>query len=138
MVTTTTKRTVRFPPLQDVLEFDYNIPIFKRRMRLTGGWFIVLKVLQNFREKYGRDPSHKSRYDDLTELLAIRDEIAPDLAPDSCFVHLFAQISPVAAIVGGEVAQEIIKAVSQKEAPHNNLFIFDPNTCCGFVETIAN
>lgn len=44
---------------------------------------------------------------------------------------LYAQISPVCAIVGGVMGQEIIKAVSQKEAPHNNLFLFDPDTHCG-------
>lgn len=138
MVTSTVKRTVCFPPLQDVLDFDYTEASFVKKIKRTGPSFIVLKVLQNFRETFGRDPSHKTRTDDLVKLLAIRDEIAPNLAPDSAFVHVFAQISPVAAIVGGELAQEIIKAVSQKEAPHNNLFLFDPATCCGYVETIAN
>ncbi|XP_037041173.1 SUMO-activating enzyme subunit 1 [Bradysia coprophila] len=139
MVTSTVKRTVCFPPLQDVLEFDHNEASFVKKIKRTGPSFIVLKVLQNFRETYGRDPFYKTRSEDLAKLLAIRNEIAPNLGiPDAAFVHVFAQISPVAAIVGGELAQEIIKAVSQKEAPHNNLFLFDPATCCGYVETIAN
>lgn len=138
MVTSTVKRTVRFPPLQDVLEFDYTEASFVKKIKRTGPSFIVLKVLQNFRENFGRDPCFKTRSEDMVKMLAIRDSIAPNLAPDSAFVHVFAQVSPVAAIVGGELAQEIIKAVSQKEAPHNNLFLFDPATCCGYVETIAN
>lgn len=138
MVTSTVKRTVCFPPLQDVLEFDYTEASFVKKIKRTGPSFIVLKVLQNFRENFGRDPCFKTRSEDMVKLLAIRDSIAPNLAPDSAFVHVFAQVSPVAAIVGGELAQEIIKAVSQKEAPHNNLFLFDPATCCGYVETIAN
>lgn len=113
-------------------------PSFVKKIKRTGPSFIVLRVLQNFRENFGRDPSFKTRSEDMAKLLAIRDEIAPNLAPDSAFVHVFAQISPVAAIVGGELAQEIIKAVSQKEAPHNNVFLFDPATCCGYVETVAN
>lgn len=44
---------------------------------------------------------------------------------------LYAQISPACAIVGGIMAQEIIKAVSQKGTPHNNLFVFNPDTLCG-------
>lgn len=44
---------------------------------------------------------------------------------------LYAQISPVCAIVGGVMSQEIIKAVSQKGTPHNNLFVFNPDTLCG-------
>lgn len=138
MVTSTVKRTVLFPPLQDVLDFDFTETSFVKKIKRTGPSFIVLKVLQQFREEQGRDPSYKNRADDMTKLLAIRDTIAPNLAADSAFVHVFAQVSPVAAIVGGELAQEIIKAVSQKEAPHNNLFLFDPATCCGYVETIAN
>lgn len=113
-------------------------PSFVKKIKRTGPSFIVLRVLQNFRENFGRDPSFKTRSEDMAKLLAIRDEIAPNSAPDSAFVHVFAQISPVAAIVGGELAQEIIKAVSQKEAPHNNVFLFDPATCCGYVETVAN
>jgi len=138
MVSSTVKKTVLFPPLQDVLEFDYTDPNFVKKIKRTGPSFIVLKVLQHFRETEERDPSYKNRSEDLAKLLAIRDQIAPNLAPDSAFVHVFAQISPVSAIVGGELAQEIIKAVSQKEAPHNNVFLFDPATCCGYVETIAN
>lgn len=138
MVTSTVKRTVCFPPLQDVLDFDYTEASFVKKIKRTGPSFIVLKVLQKFRDSEGRDPSYKNRSEDMAKLLAIRDQIAPNLAPDSAFTHVFAQISPVAAIVGGELAQEIIKTVSQKEAPHNNLFLFDPATCCGYVETIAN
>lgn len=139
MVTSTVKRTVCFPPLQDVLEFDHTEASFMQKIKRTGPWFIVLKVLQDFRETYDRDPSHKTRTQDLATLRVIRSILAPTVAvPDAAFEHVFAQISPVAAIVGGELAQEIIKAVSQKEAPHNNLFLFDPVTCCGYVETIAN
>jgi len=38
---------------------------------------------------------------------------------------LYAQLSPVCSIVGGVMAQEIIKAASQKHAPLNNLFTFN-------------
>lgn len=98
----------------------------------------MVKVLQQFRDTEGCDPSFKRREEDITKLLKIRNEIGENLAPDSAFVHVFAQISPAAAIVGGELSQEIIKAVSQKEAPHHNVFLFDPETCCGFVESIGN
>jgi ubiquitin-like 1-activating enzyme E1 A len=59
------------------------------------------------------------------------------IVPDDAVTHIFAHVSPAAAIVGGEVAQEIIKTVSQKEAPHHNLFLFDPDSCCGFIESIG-
>lgn len=46
---------------------------------------------------------------------------------------LYAQLSPVCSIVGGVMAQEIIKAASQKHAPLNNLFTFNPITSCGVI-----
>lgn len=131
------KRTLQFPSLQKVQNFEWNTPIFTRKFKRTGPSFLVVKILQEFRNKEGRDPHHKTRDDDLLKLQKIRNEIAENLVPDSVFDHVFAQISPVAAIVGGELSQEIIKAVSQKEAPHHNLFLFDPESCCGFVESIG-
>lgn len=46
---------------------------------------------------------------------------------------LYAQLSPVCSVVGGIMAQEIIKAASQKHAPLNNLFTFNPATSCGVI-----
>jgi hypothetical protein len=51
---------------------------------------------------------------------------------------VFAEVSPVCAIVGGVMAQEIIKAVSQKESPHNNMFFLNPIKNVGFVDCIGN
>lgn len=130
-------RTLDFPPLQDVLDFDYTAPYFARKLKRSGPSFVITKILQRFRDTEKRDPHPSSRNDDLQKLLAIRDEIANGLVPDTAFIHVFAQVSPVAAIVGGELSQEVIKAVSQKEAPHLNVFLFDPVKCCGFVEPIA-
>lgn len=136
-VVTTVKRTVTFPPLQDVIDFDYTAPYFVKKLKRTGPELLVAKCLQKFRDTHNRDPLAQSRDDDIKKLLAIRDEIASELVPDSAFVHVFAQVSPVAAIVGGQLSQEVIKAVSQKEAPNVNVFLFDPEKCLGFIEPIA-
>lgn len=138
-VVSTTKRTVLFPPLQDVLDFDHNAPAFLKKIKRNGPAFVALKVLQQFRDTHGHDPRPDHRAADLATLLAIWDQVAaPPLQAGSVFARVFAQISPTAAIVGGELAQEIIKAVSQREVPHHNVFLFDPETCCGFVESIGN
>lgn len=136
-IVSTKKRTILFPPLQDVIDFDYNAPQFLKHMKRNGSSYVLLRILQKFRETEERDPSYKDRADDIAKLLAIRNDIAADLVTDSSFIHVFSQISPAVAIVGGELSQEIIKAVSKKEAPHNNVFLFDPDTCCGFVESIG-
>lgn len=137
LITSTAKRTILFTPFQDALEFDFKTPAFLKKIKRSGPAYIVLRILQTFREQENRDPCYKSREDDLIKLKKIRDEIGLDLVPDSAFIHVFAQISPAVAIVGGELAQEVIKTVSQKEAPHNNVFLFDPERSCGFIETIS-
>lgn len=132
------KRNLIFPPFQDVLAFDHNAPYFVRKLKRTGPEYLIIKTLQQFRDNEQRDPLPSKRDEDFQKLLAIRNEIASkELVPDSSFDHVFAQISPAAAIVGGELSQEVIKAVSQKEAPNRNVFLFDPDKCCGFVEEIA-
>lgn len=131
------KRTLAFPPLQDFVDFAYNAPFFARKIKLNGPTFVVTKILQQFRDTQKRDPHPSTRSEDLQKLRAIRDEIARGLVPDTAFAHVFAQVSPAAAIVGGELSQEVIKAISQKEAPHLNVFLFDPVKCCGYVEPIG-
>lgn len=136
LVTSTAKRNLKFPPLQEVLEFDFKTPAFLKKIKRSGPAFAVLRILQKFRDDFNRNPSYAKRESDIQELLKIRDDIAPGIVDDASFTHVFAQVSPAAAIVGGEVAQEIIKTVSQKEAPHHNVFLFDPESCCGFIESI--
>ncbi|CAB0028593.1 unnamed protein product [Trichogramma brassicae] len=46
---------------------------------------------------------------------------------------LYGQVSPSCAIVGGIMAQEIIKTIAQNGRPHNNLFVFNPVTMIGQV-----
>jgi ubiquitin-like 1-activating enzyme E1 A len=136
-ITTASKRSLNYPSLESIIDFDHNSPAFIKRMKKTGPAYIVKNILQKFREDEKRDPLPESRLEDIKKLQALRDEIsAVETIPDVYFDHVFAQISPSAAIVGGAVGQEIIKTISQKEAPHYNHFFFDAQTSCGFIETI--
>lgn len=116
-VTTTTKRSLKFPSLESTLDFDYKSAYFTKRMKKSGPAYVVMKILQKFREEENRDPLPAHRDEDIKKLLAIRDSISSaDLIPDIYFEHVFGQISPSSAILGGAVAQEVIKTVSQKDA----------------------
>ncbi|XP_017471105.1 PREDICTED: SUMO-activating enzyme subunit 1 [Rhagoletis zephyria] len=138
LITAAVQRTLNFPPLSSVLEFDINAPIFQKKLKRTGPALVLMSVLQEFRETCNRDPSYKTRDADIGELKRIRNEITRvSTLSDEYFENVFAQASPSAAVVGGVMSQEIIKVVSKKEAPHCNVFLFDPDTCCGFVETIG-
>lgn len=101
-------------------------------------------VLLRFRMQHGRDPDPERRDEDYQTLISLRNDIMQDsgvpvdFVPDSCLCNVFAEVSPACAIVGGVLGQEIIKAVSQKEPPHNNMFFFNPEKCLGLIEKYGN
>lgn len=136
LVAHNTMRTQKYCSLEESLKVDIAPYIAPRRIKRTGAGYPILKTLQQFRNENNRDPLPSSRNEDIGKLLKIRDEIAPELVSNEAFDHVFAQISPAAAVVGGEIAQEIIKTVSQKEAPIHNFFIFDPERCSGYIELV--
>jgi len=136
-VYSTVKCTLEFPPYQSLVDFDCKSTSYARQLKRNGPALPVQRVLQKFRDEEQRDPAYGKREEDLKKLLQLRDSLVPELIPDKSFDHVFAQISPVTAIVGGVVAHEIIKVVSQKERPHRNVFLFNQDTCCGFVDLIG-
>lgn len=136
LVAQNTKQSQNYPSLAESLQVDLKEFIGVRKLRRSGPGFLILKVLQKFRDDSGRDPSPSDRQEDYEQLLRIRDEYGHNLVPDEAFTFVFGQVSPACAVVGGEVAQEVIKTVSQKEAPLHNLFIFDPDRSVGFIELV--
>lgn len=131
-----TMKTQSYCSLKDSLSVDLSTFSTQKHLKRVGNGYLMLKVLQKFRDDNGRDPHSSSREEDLKKLEEIRDTLAPSFIPNEAFEHVFAQISPAAAVVGGQVAQEIIKTVSQKEAPLHNVFIFDPEKSCGYIELV--
>lgn len=137
IITSASKRSLKYPALESIVDFDFNAPTYTKRMKKSGPAYVVMRILQRFREEEKRDPLPESRDSDIKKLLAFRDEMSSvESIPDVYFEHVFAQISPCAAMVGGAIGQEVIKAVSQTEAPHYNYFFFDPQTSCGFIQAI--
>ena len=43
------------------------------------------------------------------------------------------EFSPVCAVIGGVLAQDMLKALSRREQPITNLFVFDGNTGKGSI-----
>lgn len=101
-------------------------------------------VLIEFRNKTGRNPFHEKKNEDIETLRSIKAEIfnlydiSADKLDDGVFDLVFGEVAPVCSIVGGVIAQEVIKAVSHKEVPINNVFIFDPFTYAGHEESVGN
>ncbi|CAH1759104.1 3762_t:CDS:2, partial [Entrophospora sp. SA101] len=96
--------------------------------------------------------------EDIEKLSSIRDSYMQSVGIDSSFVsdellkslvlNFSAELSPICAIVGGILAQDILKALSCKELPINNFFIYDGNEefnnsefsvlCCGSIVAHEN
>jgi len=54
-----------------------------------------------------------------------------------CHSHCVAALSPVCAVTGGILGQELIKAVSQRDVPHNNFFFYNALDTSGTVDCIG-
>ncbi|XP_076463598.1 SUMO-activating enzyme subunit 1-like [Babylonia areolata] len=144
--TYTVKQTMTFPTLEGALgvKFDTSTPEGKKKLRQTPNTFFITKVMLEFVEQQKRSPLTSCLESDSKQLSTLRDktlesfDIAENKLPQDFTQYCFGQLSPVCAVVGGIIGQEIIKAVSQKDAPHNNFFFYNGTDDGGFVITLGS
>eukprot|EP00123_Amoebidium_parasiticum_P013492 comp21986_c0_seq1/m.31779 comp21986_c0_seq1/g.31779 ORF comp21986_c0_seq1/g.31779 comp21986_c0_seq1/m.31779 type:complete len:361 (-) comp21986_c0_seq1:82-1164(-) len=143
--TKVTQATSTYVSWDQAMSFDWS-KVTPRALRMTSWLSFGIQGLQRFQAREGRLP-HYGNKEDIES--AVRDTgcvltesgLAATLAPEESMRQL-AQgacvgFSPVAAVVGGILGQEILKAVSAKDKPHNNFFFYDALTKSGTVETIG-
>jgi len=141
--TKSVKKAMTFVSLAETLKVDWSTELYAKRIRRMDPSFFLLQVLFSFQSETGHTPRPAQREADLAKLKEIRDQTLTKLSvptskiADEMLGLLFAELSPVCAIVGGVLAQEVIKAISNKDAPHNNYFFYNPLESCGVVETIG-
>ena len=104
-----------------------------------------LRLLLKYRSTHnGALPDPAKRAVDVPALEELASTYLPELGipaerlKSSWATFAFAELSPVCAIVGGVLGGEVIKAVSLKDAPHNNFFLYNGFQCDGFVEQIGS
>lgn len=113
----------------------------KRSMRQSSHVFFIMQIIEIFTKLEKRSPSRSESDREL--LLKLRLEIRESFnLPESFILEEFAdfcvsQLNAVCAITGGVMGQEIIKAVSQRDAPHNNYFFFDGRSHAGIVDQLS-
>uniref|UniRef100_A0A8C2RHU9 THIF-type NAD/FAD binding fold domain-containing protein n=1 Tax=Capra hircus TaxID=9925 RepID=A0A8C2RHU9_CAPHI len=111
--------------VKKALEVDWSSDKAKAALKRTTPDYFLLQVLLKFRTDKGRDPSSDTFGEDSELLLQIRNDVLdalgvdPDLLPED-FVRL-----------------EIVKALSQRDPPHNNFFFFDGMKGNGIVECLG-
>lgn len=134
------KRRAIYVPLQNALSVDWSKPEYRSRLRRGDPSYFVMKILFRFRDEYNRNPDPAKRQADTAILLKMRNELVKELnlpdgfVSDALLSDVFGVVSGSAAVLGGVIGQEVVKAVSQKEPPHNNMFFFNPVKCVGFAE----
>ncbi|KAL0972971.1 hypothetical protein UPYG_G00197160 [Umbra pygmaea] len=138
--TTMIKKTASFCSFKDALEVEWTNEKAKNSLKRTPVDYFLLQVLLKFRTDKGRDPYPESFSDDSALLRQIRDDVleamglSSDLLPHDFGRHCFSELAPVCAVVGGVLGQEVVKALSQRDAPHRNFFFFDGMKGSGVVD----
>uniref|UniRef100_A0A2P2HZY8 SUMO-activating enzyme subunit 1 n=2 Tax=Hirondellea gigas TaxID=1518452 RepID=A0A2P2HZY8_9CRUS len=124
------KKSESFVSLSAGLEVDWTNNKYASRLKRISSGYFIMQVLLEFYALHKRMPAPSSREADRFELLTVKHalltkmEVPQEKLNDQFADLVFGQVSPVCAIVGGEVAAEVIKAVSKKDLPHNNFFFF--------------
>ncbi|XP_025945606.1 SUMO-activating enzyme subunit 1 isoform X1 [Apteryx rowi] len=141
--TTMVKKRVVFCQLKEALAVDWSSEKAKAALKRTTPDYFLLQVLLKFRTDKGRDPLPQSYAEDSKLLLQIRSDVldslgvSMDLLPDDFISYCFSEMAPVCAVVGGVLGQEVVKALSQRDPPHNNFFFFDGIKGNGIVECLG-
>ncbi|XP_067942335.1 SUMO-activating enzyme subunit 1-like [Watersipora subatra] len=137
--THTVRRSCQFERFKSSLAVDWSKLSMKQLRKVSHIYFIIRSLL-DFSTLNGHKPSIEDASAVLEQCRATMDSFH---LPSSLLTDHFTvsnaccpELSPVCAIVGGVLAQEILKAVSHKDAPHNNHFLFDPESLAGIVECI--
>lgn len=106
-------------------------------------YILIFSVLLEFRNHNARNPEISTKDEDIEKLKIIKKSIVDlynvneNVFHDSLFDQVFGEVVPVCAILGGVIAQEVIKAVSHKEITINNVFLLDPLTFNGKEECVG-
>ncbi|KAF5288910.1 hypothetical protein FQA39_LY03789 [Lamprigera yunnana] len=109
----------------------------KRRNEL----YYLMRLLLEFRDKNGRSPDKTE--EDLEQMKLMRQKLLlkynfkEENFKEEVLQLMFGQIAPICSIVGGVIAQEVIKAVSRKETPIHNMFLLNPYTFSGKEEIVG-
>ncbi|XP_022920536.1 SUMO-activating enzyme subunit 1 [Onthophagus taurus] len=140
MTTVKIHALIKYPSLKRVLKY----PEDGKPKKCRNIYFYLMLALLEFRDKFNRNVSRSKQDEDVNELkkmfesLAKKYEIDSNKLDENVFELLFGEVVPICSVVGGVIAQEVIKAVSGKEVPINNVFILNPLNYSGKEETICN
>ncbi|KAG0319390.1 SUMO-activating enzyme subunit 1 [Dissophora globulifera] len=144
--TTITQRSQSYDSLASTLEATWAYPKPRALRRKVSPLFFAIQVLWQFQQEHGGRLPQSGHADDLAAMLRLRDARLKEAQVDGSFVDdeliqtlvgsASAEISPVCAIVGGFLAQDILKTLSGKDAPLLNYFMYNGIEGTGLVHHV--
>ncbi|KAF5299386.1 hypothetical protein FQR65_LT09427 [Abscondita terminalis] len=144
MITEKVHSKISYPAFDDVLSVvQKTIKTVEMKRKRRNELYYLMRLLIEFRDKNGRNPEYSLKIVDLEEMKSIRKELLHKYKfkeanfKEDILDLVFGEIAPICAIVGGVVAQEVIKAVSHKEVPIHNMFLLNPYTFSGKEESVG-
>ncbi|CAL1712549.1 unnamed protein product [Somion occarium] len=137
------KNTTVYVPLKDALRHRWTGLTRKQTKELNPAVVFTVLALWDYQAKYGKLPDsidHASDLEALALALVARAQVnkqalstIPRDLVETMVITAAHEISPVCAVVGGMLAQDILKALAARESPIANFFTFDGSTGGGSV-----
>ncbi|KAH0863338.1 hypothetical protein HID58_080549 [Brassica napus] len=138
--------------LKETVECEQHFPSFQEAIsvpwklipRRTAKLYFAMRVIEVFEENEGRKHGECSLLDLLLKSWKPKRNsvrLTESHIPDTLLERLISgtiEFPPACAIVGGILAQEVIKAVSGKGDPVKNFFYYDAQDGKGVMEDIFN
>ncbi|KAF9576261.1 hypothetical protein EC968_009823 [Mortierella alpina] len=144
--TTISHKSQDYDSLSSTMQTCWGFPKPRVLKRKVSPLFFAIQVLWLFQqENNGRLPQSNSE-EDMASMFRLRDERLKTAQVDPTFVEddllqtlvstATAEIAPVCAILGGFLAQDILKTLSGKDAPLLNYFLYNGLEGTGLVHHI--
>jgi len=144
------EHTEEYTTLKKSLDFKFPELSLKRFLRKYSSTYFLVYTLLQFQKINKRLPKYISEdeenIEDLNKLKKIRDDlfskhnINSAVLTDELLSKLIRnagmEILPICSVVGGILAQDILKVISQKELPISNWFCYDGFTGNGVIHKL--
>ncbi|KAI0004481.1 hypothetical protein BJV74DRAFT_377837 [Russula compacta] len=135
---------VSYSPLREALEHRWSGISRRQTKSLNPAVVFIILALWEFQSVHQGhlpdDPIFADELETILNTLVTRAEVNKDAFPaiprqlvESIVTAAIHEFAPVCAVVGGMLAQDILKALGVREAPLANFFTFDGNTGGGNV-----
>jgi ubiquitin-like 1-activating enzyme E1 A len=136
----TEQRSIDAPSLADVLCVPWRAVLeqFQKRFAATAHLWLAFRTVAAWTH---RDDAHRDEsVEDTRARLVAQHGVSDTDVPRALVAQLAAasaplraEFAPVCSVMGGLLAQEVLKTISHREAPIDNVILFDAVARCGAI-----